>query len=352
MELRQLAYVVAVAHHRNFTRAAEEMLVAQPALSVQVQNLERELGVRLFERTTRRVELTPAGGAFIVRAQRILAEASAAEREMAEYAGAVRGRVRIGAWGTINPDLPTLLAGFLVDHPDNDITISEENSDVMLQMIRSGELDVALPIMRDGLNLEDIEHVVFLDEPFVLIVNPTSRLAYRRQVAIEELTSVPLIVFKPGSVVRYLVERAFARVALVPRIVVETAETSAARAFVAAGVGAALIPRSVAERVGPPVAIVPIRHGPRRVSALAWRRSGGRTPATELFLVYARACLAPVVPGAVASREPDAAATRRPAGAPERGAPDLAAVMSAHPEAIRTPLAGVENGHAFEHHDA
>jgi DNA-binding transcriptional LysR family regulator len=288
MELRQLECAVAVARHRNFTRAARELLIAQPALSVQVRNLESELGVRLFDRTTRRVSLTPAGAVFVGRAERILADAAAAGREMAEHAGAVRGRVRIGAWYTINPELPELVAGFAQEHPQIDITVREENSDVMLDMLRSGDLDVALPVIREGLDFTGIDHIVYRREPFVLITSLGSELATREEVAIDELAVIPLIVFKPGSAVRRVVEQAFAAAGIPPRIAVETAETAGARAFVSAGLGVALVPRSVAERPGPPVSIVPVRPAPIRTSALAWRHISLASPATHALVDYAR----------------------------------------------------------------
>lgn len=292
MELRQLECAVAVAHYRNFTRAAESLLIAQPALSAQVRRLEAELGVRLFERTTRRVSLTPAGVVFVARAERILAEATAASREMAEHAGAVRGRVRIGAWYTINPELPELVAGFAAEHPQVDITLREENSDVMLDMLRSGELDVALPVIREGLDFSGLDHFVYRREPFVLITALGSELAPRTEVSIEELAETPLIVFKLGSAVRLVVERAFATAGIPPRIAVETAETAGARAFVSAGLGVALIPRSVAERPGPPVATIPLTDAPVRTSALAWRSVGGQSPATQALVSFARRRLA------------------------------------------------------------
>ena len=298
MELRQLRYVVAVAHHRNFTRAAADCLVAQPALSEQVRKLEAELGVRLFERTTRRVSLTPAGTVFVTRAQRILAEAEVAGQEMSEHASAIRGRVRIGAWHSVNPDLPAVLAGFSHDHPHVDLTIREENSDTMLEMLRSGELDVALFVVRDGLDLSGVEHFVYRTEPFVVIVAPTSELAGRREIDLRELASKPLIAFKPGSAVRLVVEAAFAAVGFPPRIAVETTETFGARAFVSAGLGVALVPRSVAALSGPPVSSIPISDAPIRVSAMAWRPVGGHLPARDALVDYLRKRLVAAVPDA------------------------------------------------------
>jgi DNA-binding transcriptional LysR family regulator len=97
VELRQLEYFVAVARHRHFGRAAEAIYVTQPALSQQVRRLEAELGVALMRRTSRGVELTPAGADLLARAEAILAEAAAARSAMDEHAGVVRGAVRVAA---------------------------------------------------------------------------------------------------------------------------------------------------------------------------------------------------------------------------------------------------------------
>ena len=103
MDLRQIQYAEAVARHANFTRAARELHVAQPALSVAVRSLEEELGVELFARTSRRVTLTDAGTAFVERARGILRNLDGLAFEMAEYAGAARGRVRVGSAYHLDP---------------------------------------------------------------------------------------------------------------------------------------------------------------------------------------------------------------------------------------------------------
>lgn len=117
MDLRQIAYVEAVARNANFTRAAAELHVAQPALSVAIRRLEAELGVRLFERTSRRVTLTPAGSAFLKRTSRVSREVEALAQEMREYAGGIRGRLRLSAWYHVEPDLVDFMRDFTAANP-------------------------------------------------------------------------------------------------------------------------------------------------------------------------------------------------------------------------------------------
>ena len=173
MDLKALRAVMAVAHHRNFTRAAEAMRVAQPALSAQVRQLEEELGIRLFERTTRRVEPTPAGALIASRAETILGEVEALRRDVAAIGGVRRGLVRVGARVAVNLGLPALLADFVRAHPEIDITIREAYSGAMLEMLRDRELDVAFVILSADLDFDGLRSEPYVEEPFVLIVPPT-----------------------------------------------------------------------------------------------------------------------------------------------------------------------------------
>jgi DNA-binding transcriptional LysR family regulator len=206
--------------------------------------------------------------------------------EMAEHAGAARGRLRIGAWYTVDPWLPEMVAPFHAAHPSVDVTVREVNSDRMLDLLRAGDLDVALPVLRPGLDLDEIELLPYIEEPFVLAAPAGSTLAAMRSVTLADVAGEPLITFNPGSSLRRLVEQAFAASGLEPRVALETIETSAARAMVSSGLGVAILPASVAQRPGPPVAVVPLDAAPVRRSAFAWRRGPG-SPARDAFLVTA-----------------------------------------------------------------
>jgi len=127
MEIRHLRYFVAVAYKRHFTHAAESLLIAQPALSQQIQALERELGVTLFERTSRQVRLTPAGEALLVHAEGILAEAEQAYVEMQAFAGVTRGRVKLGLLQSLGAyRLSSLLARFHAQHQEIEMVLHED----------------------------------------------------------------------------------------------------------------------------------------------------------------------------------------------------------------------------------
>src|SRR3954449_9615856 len=144
MELRQLEYFVAVARHRHFTRAAEALYVTQPALSQQVRRLEAELGLALFRRTSRGVELTPAGTDLLVHAEKVLAEVAQARAEMDRHTGVSRGVVRVAATAADAPRLPAALAAFHAEHPGIQIALRQGSAAEVADLVRRGAVDVAV----------------------------------------------------------------------------------------------------------------------------------------------------------------------------------------------------------------
>jgi DNA-binding transcriptional LysR family regulator len=140
---RQLEYFRAVARELHFTRAAELLRVAQPALSQQIRKLERQLGVVLFERDHHRVQITAAGAALLGHAERILSDLEAAEQEMLGWAAGVRGRIRLGAARGLGAQLARLLAGFCGAYPAVDVELREETTEEMVADLYAGRLDAA-----------------------------------------------------------------------------------------------------------------------------------------------------------------------------------------------------------------
>lgn len=139
-----MRYVIAVAEANSFTRAAQRCLVVQSALSHQIARLEKELGARLFERTSRRVRLTPAGAAFLPVARQCLDAAERAAAEVAAAVGEVRGRLAVGLIPSVGAvDVPAVLRDFHRRHPKARISIDVGASDELVEQVRQGELDVA-----------------------------------------------------------------------------------------------------------------------------------------------------------------------------------------------------------------
>ncbi len=294
MELRQLRYFVAVAHRKHFTQAAEELNLAQPALSQQIQHLERELGVTLFERTSRRVRLTSAGEALLVRAEHILAEVEWAQMEMQEYTGLARGRVVIGALQSLEAfRFPTLLSRFHTRYPGIEIVLREEATERLLELLNMGQLDLTIiQIIDDSWPLELTTSSVVIErlltEELVLVVAPDHALAHRQNVTVEELRDEPFVLFKPGSGLRHTVIQRSLAGGFTPRILFESGELATIRSLVAEGLGISVLPRSVAEAPGREVAIVSLGPSPVRTVLLAWHTNVYHAPAAAAFLSFIR----------------------------------------------------------------
>ena len=287
MELRQLRYLEAVARHRHFTRASEELHVAQSALSAQVRRLEAELGIELLRRTTRSVELTEAGELAVTRARAALAEADALREGVDEMRGLVRGTVSIGALiaaGEI--DVPAVLQRFNRAHPGIDIEFREGTAEEMHDHLRRGELDAAFTL-EWGDPPPHIERRQVSTEELVVAMSRRHRLAGTGPLAIDELGGEPLIAFRRGSAARSAMDTALESSASRPRIRLEGSDLGLIRALVARGFGVAVLPRSFAELPGQPLSVRSLEPQIKLAVALLWRKQP--SPAAKAFVEFAAA---------------------------------------------------------------
>ena len=284
MELRQLRAFVQVTHAGTFTRAAEELHVAQSAVSQAVGRLEAELGFELLRRTSRGVELTEAGTAVFERAREIVAGADAIRSDLAALRGLLEGTVALGTMLPPGPiDLPGLLAGFHAGHAGIAVHVREGSAPEILALLRRDELDVAFTgvpasALDDGLAGEPL-----LAEELLLIAPPGAAPA------LAALDNAPFVGYRRGSALRDTVDDALREAGAAPQIVFESDELVSVRELVARGLGASIVPRSTVDADGPPVAAVPI--GLERPLTLAWRERR-QPPAAAAFLGYVRAAAA------------------------------------------------------------
>jgi DNA-binding transcriptional LysR family regulator len=290
MELRQLEYLVAVAQEANFTRAAERIHVAQPAVSAQIQRLERELGQPLLDRSRRTVRLTAAGEAALPYAKAALAAVADMHVAVDELTQLVRGTVAIGTVTSHNVDMPSLLADFHKDHPNVEITLSTDNSDSLIEKLRTGQLDAAIVSVPPDEHPEGLNVEVAADEAIVAVVARTDKLAARKTIRLTELGDRPVIALPVGAGIRHQFDAACARAGMSPRIAFEASTPLALADLAERGLGVAIVPASVPRGRARlhALTIVPQLRG-RLV--LAWRSGGPMSPAARVLVDKARRLL-------------------------------------------------------------
>jgi LysR family hydrogen peroxide-inducible transcriptional activator len=245
LELHQLRYFCAVARTGSFTRAAEQERIAQPSLSQQIRKLESELGVPLFERLGRTTRLTPFGEALHAEALSVLHHLSEAESAIAALQEGVRGRLRVGAIPTI---LPFFLAPRLVEfrdqHPEIELSLTEETTQRLVEHIQAGELDVALAAL--PLKNPDIVCGELFREPLMVAVGQGHRLAKAASVNLSEVRQERMLLLKEGHCFRQDVLTACTRANVEFHSIFETDQFASIFPLVASGFGITLVPAMAA----------------------------------------------------------------------------------------------------------
>ncbi|MGW2160087.1 LysR family transcriptional regulator [Nonomuraea sp. NPDC001699] len=284
MELRQLSHFLAVARRRSFTLAAHDVNVVQSSLSASIRQLERELGATLFDRTTRRVELSPAGRALLPIARHILADARAAKAEISAVQGLLRGQVALGTIQMLTwIDLPEVLARFTKAYPGVEISLLEAPVDEMIEALRSGELDLAY--LACGVDeLPAALTVIDSDtEPLAVAAGPGHPLAGQPGVRLADLEAEPFVEFQAGTGLQTVVDRLCHDAGLKRRIVLRTTQLELLASLVRHGLGLAVLPVGVAHQAG--LRAVPIiGNTADRTVALVTRAGHDSNPAVRALL--------------------------------------------------------------------
>jgi DNA-binding transcriptional LysR family regulator len=272
VQLQQLAYFVAVADTRHFTRAAEEVHVSQPSLSQQIKALERELGAELFSRARGHITLTDAGEALLPLARRILADADTARQEVQELAHLRRGRVRLGATPSLCTGLlPDVLRAFHDRHPGIALLVEEGGSHDLVRELARGALDLALVVLPLPTPSPALTTVELFEEDLV-VVSSAEAPAPRSPLRVADLEGRPMVMFRHGYDLRDLTLAACRAAGFEPYFTVEGGEMDAVLGFVRAGLGLAVVPQMVATRSGQGLRVTPLaRPGLHRTIALAHR---------------------------------------------------------------------------------
>jgi DNA-binding transcriptional LysR family regulator len=293
MELRQLAYFLAIVEERNFTRAAQRIPIAQPAISQQIGRLESELSQKLFIRSRRGIRLTPAGEALLPHARAMLAGAKHAREAVAALRGLLTGHL---AFGFVQP-LPDrrllgLLGTFHREHPGIELRLIEDETDALLTALATGELDAALiGLGRYDRPPPDMESLLIAREPVVVAVHPEHPLAGRSSIALHALRDTPMVTLTSASKQRSNLEAACRAAGFPPRIVAETSDLGVTIELIHEQIGVAVLPQSALQGAVNVTQLSLTRPRLDRRILLVWHPSNS-TPAARALLTLARHHLA------------------------------------------------------------
>ena len=274
---------MAIAEEQSFTRAAQRCFVVQSALSRQIKSLESELGVRLFARTSRKVEVTPAGEAFVKQARLCLQAAERAKASAAAAHGQIRGSLTIGVIPTVTAvDIAAVLGAFRRSYPEVGVHVRTGGSDEFLRRIAAGELDVGFLGLAEGVTPRGVQTRELSQERLVAVLSEGHRLAGRRRLRLKDLADEPFVDFPEGSSGREQSDLAFERARLRREVSLEVNTADLLTGLVRQGLGVALVAPSVA-REAPGCVCIPVSDGPVRVEYLAWD-SFNPSPVAQVFV--------------------------------------------------------------------
>ncbi|MEM7274606.1 MAG: LysR substrate-binding domain-containing protein [Actinomycetota bacterium] len=277
--LRQLEYAVAVADHQHFGQAARAVAVSQPGLSSQIGELEKRLGVLLFERSSRKVALTPAGAEIVERARRLLTDVDELVATASVHHGTLRGRLSLAAIPTMAPYLlPAIVQTLPRRWPELELELHEMQTEPMVAAIEAGQLDVgllAMPVETGSLHVEPIT-----EERFLLALPDGHALSGSSPVPVSVLQDLPVLLLEEGHCLREHAMTVCNLAGDVEHSDVRAASLATLTQMVASGIGVTLLPEGalpVEARTGAGVTTRPFESpAPGRQIALVWRRSDPR----------------------------------------------------------------------------
>jgi DNA-binding transcriptional LysR family regulator len=242
VEIRQLRAFVAIAESGTFTAGALRVHVTQAAISMQIRQLENEIGAKVFVRAPRHVILTEAGEHLLRRARTMLREHDAALDEIAELAGAERGRLRIGSASAmvLTDQLPLILTELRKQHPAAEITVASGTSGALVDQILAGELDIAfvsLPVDARGIQTERLS-----EDQLVAVASPNHKLAKQKTISAYTLAGERLILGERGGNTRRLIDQFFAQAGVTLHVAMELSRQAAIRRMVEEDMGVGIVP--------------------------------------------------------------------------------------------------------------
>ncbi len=284
MDLRQLRFFVAIAEERNFTRAAEKLHIAQPAVSVAIRNLEEQLGLTLFSREGKKIGLTAEGEVFLGHAREILGKVQNAEREMGEMRGLEMGQVRIGVPAQLGSYyFPQLLFAFKQRYPKLRCRVHEFGTRRIGQLLSQGALE--LGVVTTSTAPADLEVHPFLQEEMVACVPIDHPFARQTTVSHEDFAAQPLVMFERSYFHREVISQTSSQSGTPPNLAFETNLIPLIKHLVRKGVGITTLLRRVIEKE-PDLVGIPFVPPISFELAIAWKKGVGLSRANQAFVDF------------------------------------------------------------------
>jgi DNA-binding transcriptional LysR family regulator len=293
IDIRRIETLVQLGRRRSFAAAADALGYTQSAVSQQISALEREVGVTLVERGVRPVRLTDAGDTLIELAEPVFEGLASLDAGLEAFRTLSRGRLRLASFpSACLPLAGPALAAFHRDHPGVELTLSVAEPREATRLLRTGEADVAILFdeSEPSTPAPGLERTPLLDDPVVLVLPSTGRLARRRGIDLSDLAEerwTSPARDGPGAGYRRMFERACAAAGFEPQVAHETEDVLIAQSFVAAGLGLALMPRLALSVTHPSITLRELRDAPRR-QVWAARVKNRRLPAADAMLAALR----------------------------------------------------------------
>lgn len=292
MDLRRIRHFNVLAETLNFSRAAERLHMAQPALSVSIQKLEGELGTRLFERTPTGVLLTASGEAALVEARRLLYHGEQLMRTARDAAAGTGGRLRVGFVGSaIYRVIPAFIPSFHAQYPGVELVLTEATSARILPMLHEEALDIGIvrtPLLQaHGATLYTLQR-----DRFIVALPAAHRLAAQESIRLQDLASEAFVMYSPAEAtgLHASAMAACEAAGFVPEVKQQATQVPTVLALVESGLGVALVPEVMRGQRAPKVAYLEMRReaqSSETTLALAWQ-SGNESPAAQRFIDLVR----------------------------------------------------------------
>ncbi|KIL40271.1 LysR family transcriptional regulator [Gordoniibacillus kamchatkensis] len=292
MDMRHLQYFLEAARWKSFTKAAQALYITQPTISKMIKNLEEELGVALFDRIGKRIELTDAGSVLLTQAQHMVKSFEEMTSHLDELTKVKRGRIRIGLPPMVGASFfPKVIGQFREQYPGIMLQLFEDGSKKVEADVGAGELDIGVVLLPT--NEEQFASFPFVKQRLMLVVHPSHRLAGSREASLLDLKDDAFLLFHENFALHDRIIAECARLGFEPNVVYKSSQWDFISEMAAANLGVAFLPEAICRELDEDrVRIVPLTNPaiPWHL-AMIWRKDGYLSFAAREWIAFARQAL-------------------------------------------------------------